>query len=94
MAGIGDFPMPIDFPYRDVFLQGRPRHPKMDPFWIRHPPMDPGRRAKIFAPFDALRGFNAAILARTAEENAGGYLSGGEAECPDNAAPNRQKEEV
>ena len=38
----------------------------------------PGKRAKIFAPFDALRGFSAAIMAETAramneEENASGH---------------------
>ena len=30
----------------------------IDDFWCRHPPMDPGKRAKIFAPFSALRGFD------------------------------------
>ena len=70
MAGLGDSPMPEDFAYRDVYLKGRPRHQKTDPFGIRHPSMDPGKRAKIFAPFDALRGFSAAIMAETAKANA------------------------
>ncbi len=58
--------MPPGFKYRDVFLKGKPRHECLDPFRIRHPSMDPGRRAKIFAPFDALKGFDEAI--RLSEE--------------------------
>ncbi len=78
MAGLGNTPMPDGFKYGDVFAKGRPRHQKTDPFRIRHPVMDPGKRAKIFAPFDALRGFSAAIMAETAramneEENASGH---------------------
>ena len=56
--------MPPDFRYREVFLQGQPRHDRHDPFRIRHPSMDTGRRAKIFAPFDALKGFNEAVAAK------------------------------
>ena len=41
---------------------GPPRHD--DAFLRKHPPMDLKQRAKIFAPFDALRGFSAAIIAR------------------------------
>ena len=67
MTVLGSSPMPEDFAYRDVFLKGRPRHQKTDPFGIRHPCMDLGKRAKIFAPFDALRGFSAAIMAETAK---------------------------
>ena len=67
MTVLGSSPMPEDFAYRDVFLKGRPRHQKTDPFGIRHPRMDLGKRAKIFAPFDALRGFSAAIMAETAK---------------------------
>ena len=48
--------------YREVFLKGKPRHDRYDSFRIRHPEMDPGKRAKLFAPFDALRGFDFAIL--------------------------------
>ena len=54
--------MPADFKYRDVYLKGKPRHDRYDPFRIRHPQMDVRKRAKIFAPFDALRGFDFAIL--------------------------------
>lgn len=70
MTALGYSPMPEDFAYRDVFLKGRPQHQKTDPFGIRHPAMDPGKRAKIFAPFDALRGFSAAIMAETAKAKA------------------------
>ena len=64
MDVIGLMPMPADFRYRDVFLKGKPRHDYNDPFLIRHPRMPAGRRAKIFAPFDALRGFNEAVAAK------------------------------
>ena len=63
----GNAAIPEGFRYRDIYLQGRPRHDRYDDFSIRHPRMDVGRRAKIFAPFDALRGFSAQILAKEAE---------------------------
>jgi hypothetical protein len=53
--------MPAGFPYREVFLKGMPQHQKFDAFWRKHPPMKQGRWAKIFAPFDALAGFDEAI---------------------------------
>ncbi len=59
---VGVMTMPADFQYRDVFLKGKPRHDRHDAFRIRHPQMDPRKRAKLFAPFDALRGFDFAIL--------------------------------
>ena len=62
MYAIGVMPMPAGFKYREVFLKGKPRHDRYDSFRIRHPKMDPGKRAKLFAPFDALRGFDFAIL--------------------------------
>jgi len=43
------------FPYLRVLVQGRPERREDDP---KHPPMDRGHRAKIFAPFDALEGFS------------------------------------
>lgn len=58
---LGYMDMPADFPYKQVLQKGRPRHDGADPFRIRHPKMETGRRAKIFAPFDALRGFSDAI---------------------------------
>lgn len=76
MIKLGSAPMPADFAYRDVFLKGRPQHQKTDPFGIRHPCMDLGKRAKIFAPFDALRGFSAAIMAETAKAMAAEETAG------------------
>ena len=58
MGTIGYMPMPISFRYKTLFLMGRPRHEKYDDFWRKHPPMDHVHRAKIFAPFDALAGFD------------------------------------
>ena len=63
---IGSMPMPPAFRYRDVFLKGRPRHDVPDPFSLRHPPMPASRWAKIFAPFDALKGFEEAIRLKEA----------------------------
>jgi hypothetical protein len=62
MYAIGVMPMPAGFKYQDVFLKGKPRHDHYDSFRLRHPEMPPGKRAKLFAPFDALRGFDFAIL--------------------------------
>ncbi len=63
-AAIGYLPMPADFRYREVFARGKPRHTRTDAFRARHPSMDVGRRAKIFAPFDALQGFGEAVAAK------------------------------
>ena len=49
------------FRYDDVIRKGKPQHDKLDPFRVRHPEMDVNRRAKIFSPFDALKGFGNAI---------------------------------
>lgn len=56
--------MPPDWRYREVFLHGRPRHDQDDRFSIKHPNMPPAHRAKIFAPFAALRGFSEAVSAK------------------------------
>ena len=61
---IGYMPMPADFKYKSVFLHGKTQHGPEDPFRIRHPVMPCSRRAKLFSPFDALRGFDAAIWAK------------------------------
>ena len=53
--------MPSGFKYQDVFLEGKPRHDRFDSFSARHPKMSLDRRAKIFAPFDALEGFSERI---------------------------------
>ena len=59
-----DIPVPAGFRYRDVLKGGRPMHDKFDSFSIKHPAMDLGKRAKIFSPFDALKGFNEAVAAK------------------------------
>lgn len=61
MDTIGRMAMPADFRYREVFLRGRPRHEKYDDFGARHPKMPCAKRAKIFAPYDALAGFSDAV---------------------------------
>ena len=64
MGKIGDMRMPDGFGHRDAFGRGRPEHDQYDLFSIKHPRMDVGHRAKIFAPFDALRGFGDAIASK------------------------------
>ena len=69
-AGIGNMSMPANFRYAEIFRRGRPRHGKpgvlstYDAFYIKHPPMNTLRRAKLFAPFDALAGFGGRIAAK------------------------------
>ena len=55
------------FRYRTVFEKGRPMHGEFDSFYIKHPPMELSKRAKIFNPFDALKGFSEAISSKEAE---------------------------
>ena len=64
MRKIGEITEPPGFRYRNVFARGKPAHTKTDAFRVRHPSMDVGKRAKIFAPFDALKGFNEAVAAK------------------------------
>ena len=64
MSAIGVMAMPADFRYREVFLKGKPRHDQYDPFRAKHPRMNRAHRVKIFAPFDALKGFNEAVSAK------------------------------
>ena len=64
MDAIGVMPVPADFRYLNVFLKGKPQHDRFDPFRVRHPMMDVGHRAKIFSPFDALKGFSEAIASK------------------------------
>lgn len=61
---LGYMAMPADFRYRAVMLRGKPQHERTDAFSIRHPPMPVGRWAKIFSPFDALKGFQEALAAK------------------------------
>ena len=58
---IGYMPMPADFKFKDLLINGPPTHKWNDPFRLHHPAMDLGHRAKIFAPFDALAGFDEAV---------------------------------
>ncbi len=58
---MGGVYVPEGFEYKDVLLKGRPLHDGLDYFSARHPQMDLNRRAKIFYPFDALRGFSEAL---------------------------------
>lgn len=67
MSAIGVMAMPADFRYRDVFLRGMPQHDLYDAFRIRHPRMDTGKRAKIFSPFDALKGFNEVVASKNVQ---------------------------
>ena len=47
--------------YHNAFHRERPEHGLCDDFSFRHPKMQPGQRAKIFAPFAALSGFEEAL---------------------------------
>ena len=64
MVTLGYMPMPANFRYMNVLQKGMPRHEGWDSFRIKHPPMPASRWAKIFSPFDALRGFNEAVAAK------------------------------
>ena len=57
---------PEGFRYETVLRKGRPIHAPFDAFSVRHPPMPLRRRAKIFSPFDALKGFSEAIAEKEA----------------------------
>ena len=59
--------LPIGFKYTAAFLAGRPQHHRFDDFSRKHPKMDRGRRAKIFAPFDALDGYSDSIDSKNVE---------------------------
>lgn len=58
--------VPTDFPYLSVIFQGPPKHSR-DDFSLRHPKMELGKRAKIFAPFDALDGYGDAVRSKDVE---------------------------
>ena len=58
---LGYMPMPDDFRYREVAIRGKPNHQEGDDFLRRHPRMMSAKRAKIFSPFDALKGFQEAL---------------------------------
>ncbi len=50
--------------YSSALSRGRPRHGRCDEFSLRHPPMQLERRAKIFSPFAALKGYEEAVDAK------------------------------
>ena len=58
---IGVIRAPIEFRYSETLRSGKPDHKKFDDFYRKHPFMDVSKRAKIFAPFSALKGFDKAI---------------------------------
>ncbi len=58
--------IPIDFPYLSSIFQGPPKHIH-DDFSRNHPRMELERRAKIFAPFDALDGYSDAVRSKDVE---------------------------
>lgn len=60
----GTITIPPDFKYLDVLLKGMPTHDRFDPFVLRHPRMSTGKRAKIFAPFAALKDFDKEIASK------------------------------
>ena len=55
---LGYMPEPKYFKYKEVYEHGKPKHEPFDAFRMKHPSMPLQKRAKIFAPFDALRGFD------------------------------------
>ncbi len=59
---VGYMAMPRDFKYLSVFIKGKPRHD--GDFLRRHPAMETGQRAKIFSPYEALRGFSDEVAAK------------------------------
>jgi len=65
MTKPGIMQMPADFKYREVCLRGKPGHAWNEPFALKHPAMDCERRAKIFSPFDALKGFSEMLAVHT-----------------------------
>ena len=58
---VGVMKAPPDFDYFDTIKLGKPHHIKFDDFYRNHPFMDVSKRAKIFAPFAALKGFDGEI---------------------------------
>ena len=56
--------LPPNFRYRHVLEKGKPVHDRSDRFFAKHPPMELAKRAKIFSPFDALKGFSSAVSAK------------------------------
>ena len=64
MYELGECVMPENFRYKETCLKGRPRHERLDAFSLKHPQMPISKRAKIFAPFDALKGYSEAVASK------------------------------
>ena len=64
---VGYMPSPAGFKYNRLMKARRLEHQKYDDFRSRHPKMEFGHRAKLFAPFDALIGFSEMIDTTDAE---------------------------
>ena len=64
---IGNICTPDDFKYTEIIKQGKNKHDKFDDFYKRHPFMPLSKRAKIFSPFDALKGFSEAAQEKTVQ---------------------------
>lgn len=64
---LGYMPEPKNFKYKAVLEHGKPQHEPFDAFRLKHPNMPLQKRAKTFAPFDALRGFDFKIREAQAE---------------------------
>ena len=58
---LGSMRMPSNFKYADCYFKGKPKHEPFDDFSVKHPPMSVAKWAKIFSPFDALKGFGDTI---------------------------------
>ena len=85
-TGLNDtIAFPEGYKYRDVFLKGRPQHDRFDSFSIRHPKMALGKRAKIFAPFAALRGYDEEIASKEVQ-----HVPKIELSCEDETELNRR----
>ena len=63
LPDIGRMMRPDDFKYASVMAEGRPVHDG-DYFSLRHPRMRCAKRAKIFAPFAALQGFEEEVVSK------------------------------
>ena len=61
---LGYMPMPENFRYAAVLQKGMPQHDRWDDFRLKHPSMSTERWAKIFSPFDALKGFSDAVASK------------------------------
>ena len=64
---VGNIEPPDNFEYAQILDWGKPHHEKFDDFYRRHPFMDVSKRAKIFSPFDALKGFSEATVGKTVQ---------------------------